>query len=121
MCAASAERWPEAQYRTMRASRSGCGALDARLEIAARDVLGARDVAAVPLLGLAHVDDGEAVAEVLGDLGRVDLLDLLLDLPDDLGAGRAHCRFPWKTIRFQCFTKYSDAGERGAPDGVATR
>jgi hypothetical protein len=27
---------------------------------------------------------------MLRDLGRVDLLDLLLDLPDDLGTGRAH-------------------------------
>ena len=51
---------------------------------------GAGDVPAVPLLRLAHVDQGDAVAEVLGDLGRVDLLDLLLDLPDDLGSGRAH-------------------------------
>jgi hypothetical protein len=50
----------------------------------------ARDVPAVPLLGFAHVDEHDAVAEVLGDLGRVDLFDLLLDLPDDLGSGRAH-------------------------------
>ena len=52
----------------------GDRALDARLEIAARDVHGAGDVPAVPLLGLAHVDQDDAVAEVLGDLGRVDLL-----------------------------------------------
>ena len=65
-------------------------AVDARLEVAARDVDGAGDVSPVPLLGLAHVDEHDAVAEVLGDLGRVDLVDLLLDLPDDLGSGRAH-------------------------------
>jgi hypothetical protein len=64
--------------------------VDARLQVPARDVHGARDVAAVPLLRLAHVDQGDPVAEVLGDLGGVDLLDLLLDLPDDLGSGRAH-------------------------------
>ena len=37
-------------------------ALDARLEIAARDVLGAGDVAGVPLLALAHVEEHDAVA-----------------------------------------------------------
>ena len=66
------------------------GGVDARLEIATRDVHGTRDVPAIPLLGLAHVDEHDAVAEVLGDRGRIDLLDLLLDLPNDLGSGRAH-------------------------------
>ena len=69
----------------------GHGALDAGLEVAARDVLGAREVAAVPLLGLPDVDERNALAaRQLVDLGRVDLLDLLLDLTDELGSGWAH-------------------------------
>ena len=64
--------------------------VDPGLEVPARHVDRARDVAAVPLLGLAHVDQRDPVPEVLGDLGGVDLADLLLDLPDDLGSGRAH-------------------------------
>jgi hypothetical protein len=47
-------------------------------------------VAAVPLVGLADVDEEDAVAEMLRDLGGVHLLDPLLYLPDDLGSGRAH-------------------------------
>src|SRR5215207_4704876 len=66
------------------------GAVDPGLEVPPRHVHGAGDVPAIPLLRLAHVHEGDAVAEVLGDLGRIDLLDLLLDLPDDLGSGRAH-------------------------------
>ena len=68
-------------------------ALDARLEVAARDVLGAGDVAGVPLVGLAHVEqhDAVAVASRVGlDLGGVDLLDLAADLADDLRPGWAH-------------------------------
>ena len=61
--------------------------LDPRLEIAARNVLGAGDVAGVPLLGLPHVDEDHPIAEVLAHLRRVDLLDLTADLPDDLRSG----------------------------------
>ena len=62
----------------------GHDALDARLEIAARDVLGARQVAGRELFGLAHVDDRDALVEQLVDLGGVDLLDLALDLSEKL-------------------------------------
>ena len=65
-------------------------ALDPRLQVAARHVLGAGDVAGVPLLGLPHVDEDHPVAEVLAHLRRVDLLDLTADLPDDLRSGWAH-------------------------------
>jgi hypothetical protein len=54
VCAASAERWPDAQYRTTGASRSA------------------------------------TAPSMLGHLGGIHLGDLLLDLPDDLGSGRAH-------------------------------
>ena len=67
-------------------------ALDARLQIPARDVLGAGDVPGVPLLALAHVDQDDPVAQVLAHLGRVDLLDLALDLADDLRPARAHAK-----------------------------
>ena len=70
------------------------GALDARLEVPARDVLGARDVARVPLAALANVDQDDAVAEVLAHLRRVDFLDLALDLADDLRPTRAHVQSP---------------------------
>jgi hypothetical protein len=68
-----------------------CRALDARLEMAARHVLGTGNVPGVPFVGLADVDDHDVVAA--GDLadGRwVDLVDLGLDLLDELGAGGAH-------------------------------
>ena len=68
----------------------GDRALDPRLEVATRDVLGARDVTLVPLLGLPDVDDRDGVAEQPVDLGGVDLVDLLLDLPDVVGAGGGH-------------------------------
>ena len=43
------------------------------------------------LVRLANVDDDDAVlAEVLADLGRVDLVDLALDLADELSAGGGH-------------------------------
>ena len=90
MCAASAERWPEAQYRIDARVAVADRALDARLQVAARDVHGAGQVAPVPLVGLAHVDEDDPVPEMLGHLGRIDLLHLALDLPDDLGSGRAH-------------------------------
>ena len=51
-------------------------AVDPRLEVAARDVRGAGELALLELLGLADVDDRHALAEDLGDLGRVDLRDL---------------------------------------------
>src|SRR5947209_8104866 len=73
-----------------RYSAVGDGPLDARLQVAARDVLGTREVALVPLLGLAHVDDRDRVVEQSVDVGRIDLLDLLLDLPDVVGAGGGH-------------------------------
>ena len=66
------------------------GALDPRLQVPARDVLGAGQMALGPLLRLADVDQDDAVAEMLLHLGGVDLLDLVLDLLDELGAGRAH-------------------------------
>ena len=76
----------------------GRRALDARLEVAARDVLGAREVAGRELVGLAHVDDDRAVAELALDVGGVDLVDLGADLLDDLGPGRAHLKSPeWQS------------------------
>jgi hypothetical protein len=42
------------------------------------------------LLALADVDDRDAVAHERLDLGGIDLLDLLADALDVLGAGRAH-------------------------------
>src|SRR5215210_565384 len=68
------------------------GALDARLEMPARHVHGAREVRLLELVLLADVDDHGAVAvpvpgpgmDVLG----IDFLDLLLDLANQLCAGR---------------------------------
>jgi hypothetical protein len=71
----------------------GHGGVDARLEIAARDVLGAGKMADVPLLGLAHVDEGDPLAGELAHLGRVDLVDPLLDAAHVLRAGDGHRRF----------------------------
>ena len=51
---------------------------------------GAGQLALLDLLGLAHVDDHGAVAEDGLDVGRVDLVDLALDLADELGARGAH-------------------------------
>jgi hypothetical protein len=67
------------------------GALDARLEMAARHVDGAGDVGLLELVLLAHVDDHGAVAVLpeLVDVLRVHLLDLLLDLADEFCA-RCH-------------------------------
>ena len=64
----------------------GDGALDPGLQVAARDVLRAGDVAGVELLGLAHVDEHRAVGGLLARLGGIDLRDLLLDAPLELGA-----------------------------------
>jgi hypothetical protein len=47
-------------------------------------------MAAAELIRLADVDDGHTVADQLSDLGRVDLLDLLLDAAGVLRSGHAH-------------------------------
>ena len=76
----------------------GRGALDARLEIAARDVHGAGDVALVPLVLLADVDDhGLTGVDELARTGGVDLRDLGAHLLQ---------QFP---VRRHRFPKYSDA------------
>ena len=56
----------------------GRDALDPRLEVAAGDVDGARDVPLVPLVLLADVDHERRRVRLqrLGEGGRVDLLDL---------------------------------------------
>ncbi len=58
----------------------GHDALDPRLQVAPRDVLGAGQVARGELVGLAHVDQRDALVDQLVDLCRVDLVDLALDL-----------------------------------------
>src|SRR5690606_6697186 len=68
----------------------GDRAVDAGLEVAARDVRRAGQVAGVPLLGLAHVEQGDALVEQLADLAGVHLGDLLLDGADVVGAAGAH-------------------------------
>jgi hypothetical protein len=60
--------------------------------MAARDVLGARQVAGRVLVRLADVDDGNAVVQEPVDLRGVDLVDLLLDAADVLGSGHAHAQ-----------------------------
>ena len=70
----------------------GHRALDPRLEMTARHVGGAGDLALGDLLVLADVDDGDALVEERLDVRRVDLGDLALGLADELGAGRAHGR-----------------------------
>ena len=81
--------------------------VDARLEIAARDVLGAGQVARVPLAALADVDEGDALARELADGGGIDLLDLRLDAAHVLAAGHAHGRFTLKSVGIH-FKKYSE-------------
>src|SRR5262249_17928634 len=89
-------------------------ALDARLEVAARDVLGAREVAGVPLVRLADVEQHGVAVERL-DLGRVELIDLAADSADDLRPGCAHAiSVLEKRSGFQYFTKDS-AREWGDP------
>jgi len=71
-----------------------CRILDPRLQVAAGDVDGARKVARLELLGLAHVDDDRAVAQLALDVGGVDLVDLATDVADDLRSGGAHSKSP---------------------------
>src|SRR5690606_29290935 len=66
------------------------GAFDARLEVAARDVRGAGQMAGVPLLGLADVDERDPLVQELAILRGIDLGDLLLDLADVLGAAEGY-------------------------------
>jgi hypothetical protein len=49
-------------------------------------VHGTGELALGDLVVLADIDDDRAVAELLVDLGRVDLVDLGLDLADELRA-----------------------------------
>ncbi len=58
----------------------GHDALDPRLQIATRDVLGAGKMPGGDLVGLAHIDHGDALVDQLVDLGGIDLIDLGLDL-----------------------------------------
>src|SRR5690606_11491503 len=75
------------------------------LQVAARNVGGAGQVAGVPVLGLAHVDDGDPLVEEAVDLRGVDLGDLVLDLADVLGAAGSHGGEILSG--FWCFRKYS--------------
>jgi hypothetical protein len=81
--------------------------VDARLEVSARDVLGAGKMAAVPLAALADVDQGDALARELADRGGVDLVDLRLDAAHVLAAGHAHGRFTLNSVGIH-FKKYSE-------------
>ncbi len=69
----------------------GDDALDARLEVAARDVDRAGDLPGRDLVALADVDDHRGVAvparELVAQLGRLDLADLALDGAEQLGTG----------------------------------
>ena len=56
----------------------GRGAVDARLQVPTRNALGTGQVASGELFAAAHVDDRDALADQLVDLGGVDLLDLAL-------------------------------------------
>ena len=64
----------------------GHRALDARLQIAARYVLGAGKVTRLELVRLADIDHDGAVSGLAVDLGRIDLVDRAADLLDDFGA-----------------------------------
>ncbi len=59
-------------------------ALDPGLEIALGHVLGPRDMAGGPLLGLAHVNQDGPVAELLTHLAGIDLVDPALDIAEYL-------------------------------------
>ena len=73
--------------------------LDARLEIAAGDVHRAREVALLPLVLLAHVEEQRPVelVEAPENLRRGDLVDFVLDLGQELSVGSHY------------FPEYSDA------------
>ena len=64
--------------------------LDPRLEVAARDVVGAGDVTVVPLVGLADVDEERRLGTVekLAGPRSVHLVDLALDLGQQLAIAR---------------------------------
>ena len=67
----------------------GGGVLDPRLEVSARDVNRTGDVAFVPLVLLAHVDDHRLAAlDQLARVGNVELRDLGPDLLEQLAVGR---------------------------------
>ena len=66
----------------------GDRALDARLEVAARDVLGAGQVPGANSSVSRTSTMATPSSPRLGDLGRVDLVDLRLDAADVLGSGR---------------------------------
>ena len=89
------------------------GALDARLQVAAGDVLGARNVPARELLRLAHVNDGDTLVDQLGHLRGVDLLDLALDRVQQLRTRGTHQKTPKRHSGFINFTKYSAGKARG--------
>ena len=66
----------------------GSSALDARLEVSARDVHRAGNVALVPLVLFAHVDDDRLAAfDQLPRAGSVELRDLASDLLEQLTVG----------------------------------
>ena len=64
----------------------GSESLDARLEVPARHVDGARDVALAPLVLLADVDEDARAEELLG-ARSVHLLDLGTDLLEQFPVG----------------------------------
>src|SRR5205814_3129845 len=68
--------------------------LDARLEVAARDVDRARNSSLGPCVQLAHVDDERTpvCGEQLARLGDVDLVDLRLDLLEQFPVARHRFR-----------------------------
>ena len=101
----------------------GDRALDAGLEVAARHVDGAREVRLLELVLLAHVDDHGTVAVLLElvDVLRIDLLDLLLDLANQLCA-RRHSAITSKPGRDSTFRKCGAARTpAGAPSWTPRR
>ncbi len=66
--------------------RSGTMPFDARLEVAARNVEGAGDVALVPFVLLADVDPGRALERLR--LARIDLDDAALHLLEKFPVAR---------------------------------
>ncbi len=61
-------------------------ALDARLQMAPRNALGAGQVTGGELFAAAHVHDRHALVDQLVHLGGIDLVDLALDLAEQLRA-----------------------------------